>query len=201
MPRITAETLAEHVARQEEAVLAAALRLFLARGYAQVTLADIAAEVGLKRNSLYRYFPDKGHIALRWLQRELPRQIARSRELLSGPGEPAERIRAWALHQLDYAGRPEHRLLAGLPDVARDLDEQARAELADSHRQLMEPLADTLAEAGLNGAERAAAVHLVGSLVLAAAAYEDGGRADPVARRQLEAALRALVQRSPASSS
>lgn len=127
MPRISADTVAEHVERQEAAVFEAALRLFLERGYAAVSLADIAAEVGLARNSLYRYFPDKAHILVRWLRHELPEQVAESERLLGGEGDPVERIRRWANYQLDYARQPEHGLIAAFPDVARNLDAATRA--------------------------------------------------------------------------
>ena len=52
MPRIKADTIADHVAQQRAAVLDAAVRLFTERGYAEVSLGDVAAEVGLARNSL-----------------------------------------------------------------------------------------------------------------------------------------------------
>lgn len=65
---------ARQLARQEQAVFDAAIALFTDRGYGAVTLADIAAEVGLARNSLYRYFPDKAAILLRWYRTELRRR-------------------------------------------------------------------------------------------------------------------------------
>ncbi len=194
MPRITADTVAEHVAQQEAAVFAAAMRLFAQRGYTQVTLADIAAEVGLKRNSLYRYFPDKAHIVLRWLRRELPEQAAHARTLLRGDGPPAERLHAWALHQLDYARRPEHRVLAEVGAVAAELDEAARAELAESHRALLEPLDAVLREAGLaDDADRAAAADLLVALVVGAAGVEARRAPDDAVRARLLAAVDALA--------
>lgn len=194
MPRITADTVAEHVAQQEAAVFAAAMRLFAQRGYRQVTLADIAAEVGLKRNSLYRYFPDKAHIVLRWLRRELPEQADQARALLHRDGPPVERLHAWALHQLDYARRPEHRVLAELGAVAAELDDDARAELAESHRALLEPLDAVLREAGLReGADRAAAADLLVALVVGAAAVEARRAPDEAIRARLLGAVDALA--------
>jgi hypothetical protein len=43
VPRINADSVAEHVAQQEAAVFDAAMRLFVARGYADVSLAYIGA--------------------------------------------------------------------------------------------------------------------------------------------------------------
>jgi AcrR family transcriptional regulator len=193
VPRISAGSVAEHVAQQEAAVFDAAMRLFVARGYAAVSLGDIAAEVGLARNSLYRYFPDKAHILVRWLRRELPEQAARSRELLGGDGPPEQRVRRWAIDQLDYARRPEHALVAALPDVARGLDEATRAELADSHRDLLAPLAATLAEAGVAAAERDGTVELIGALVLGAAEREARTGTDAALRERTLRAVGALV--------
>ena len=174
MPRIQADSIAEHVAHQEAAVFDAAIRLFCEQGYAQVTMADIAADVGLARNSLYRYFPDKAHILLRWYRTELPRQSERSRALLAGQGPPVERIKRWADDQLDYAHQPEHRLIAALADAAPNLDPDTRAELADSHDELFAPLDETLTEAGVErAAERSAITDLIGGLVLSAAQREE----------------------------
>lgn len=195
MPRISAETVAEHVERQEAAVFAAALRLFLERGYAAVSLGDVAAEVGLKRNSLYRYFPDKAHILLRWLRRELAEQVEESRRLLGGDGDPAARIQAWSEYQLGYAQRPEHRLVAALPEVARELDAEARAELAASHRGLLEPLDRTLAEAGISDpGERVATTRMIWGLVLGAAEAEAEGGGPAAVRGRLEQAIAALAK-------
>ena len=75
MPRIAADNIAEHVANQQAAVLDAAVRLFTASGYHDVSLGDIASEVGLARNSLYRYFPDKAHLLLAWFRVVVPETI------------------------------------------------------------------------------------------------------------------------------
>ena len=194
MPRITADSVAEHVAQQEAAVFEAAMRLFLERGYDAVTLADIAAEVGLARNSLYRYFPDKAHILARWLRQELPVQAARAEARLALDEPPLDRIRDWAIDQLDYAQRPEHRLLMALPEAARHLAAETRAELADAHRQLMAPLDHALADAGLHDdSARPPVVALIGALVLAAADVETRAGVDPVLRARMLRAIRALV--------
>ncbi|MGZ4683211.1 MAG: TetR/AcrR family transcriptional regulator [Acidimicrobiales bacterium] len=198
MPRIQADSVAEHVAQQEAAVFDAAIRLFCDQGYAQVSLGDVAAEVGLARNSLYRYFPDKAHILVRWFRTELPIQAERSRQLLSGDEPPVDRVVRWADDQLDYARQPEHALIAALSDVAPNLDAETRAELADSHRQLLAPLSDTLAEAGLRSPDdRAAVADLIGGLVLAAAQREQRLGDDPVVREHLATAIRGLMAPTP----
>lgn len=189
MPRISADTVAEHVAQQEGAVFDAAIRLFLERGYAEVGLGDIAAAVGLKRTSLYRYFPDKAHILARWLRRELDAEAATSAALLGGDDEVAVRIERWVDHQLAYARRPEHTLVQAAPEAQRALDEATRAELADSHRRVLAPLRDLLRATGLGEAETARTTTLLFGLVRAAVDVEPS----PQLRRQLSAAIAGLL--------
>ena len=195
VPRIQADSVAEHVARQEAAVFDAALRLFVERGYAGVSLGDIAAEVGLARNSLYRYFPDKAHILLRWFRAELPAQVERAAAVLGGKGTPRARIEAWVADQLDYARQPEHDLIVALAEAAGDLEPAERAELADSHRQVLAPLDAALVEAGVaDAAERGAVADLIGGLVIAAGQREARlGAADPEVRAQVGRALGGLL--------
>lgn len=172
MPRITAGSIAEHVERQEAAVLDAAVRLFSERGYENVTVADIAAEVGLARNSLYRYFPGKARILVAWTDRELPRHVAASRALLARPGPPEERVVAWVHHELDAAAEPTHALLREAIERSDDLDPAARERIAAAHRSLVEPLVATIGETGLRGAAARAVSELIAGLVATAARLE-----------------------------
>lgn len=194
MPRITAGSVAEHVARQERAVFDAAIGLFVERGYKAVTLGDIARAVGLARNSLYRYFPTKASILMRWWAEELPAQIQRSIDLLSGDDPPPVRIGRWAAAQIDYALRPEHRLVAALADAAGDLDAADRTVLAASHDQLMAPFHAALAEAGVPEPEQAAAADLIWNAVLGQARRELGTGEDPDGRAVLARCIGALAR-------
>lgn len=193
MPRITADSVAEHVAHQERAVFEAAIALFTEHGYNAVSLGDIAKEVGLARTSLYRYFPTKASILLRWYADEMPSQIQSSNDLLAGDDPPACRIDRWAAAQIDYAHQPEHRLIAALGQASGDLDPAARAELADSHERLMAPFYATLAAAGLRGAEQTATAALIWNAVLTQARRELDTGNDPAGRAVLTRCINALV--------
>lgn len=193
MPRISAPSVAEHVAHQERAVFDAAIALFEQRGYAAVSLADIAAEVGLKRNSLYRYFPDKAHILLAWYRTELPRQVAESKRLLGGCEPPEERLRRWVEAQLDYARTPEHALVVAFAEVSDQLQPDDVAELGESHAQLLAPLTGVVAQAGVPAAEVSATVSLLGSMVLAASRVEESDGPNTTVRTRLHAAIAGLI--------
>jgi AraC-like DNA-binding protein len=80
VPRINADSVAEHVAQQEAAVLDAAVRLFVERGYRQVGLADIAAEVGQSPVYLTQAFQQVEGLPLYRYQMRL--RLARALDLL-----------------------------------------------------------------------------------------------------------------------
>lgn len=146
MPRISAGSVPEHVARQEAAVIEAAARLFAARGVGDVTLGDIAAEVGLARNSLYRYFPDKGHLLAAWFRRELAPLKEAGDAVAVGDGRPVDRLDRWVQLQLDYLTAPEHKAMFELVNEVGALPPDVRAELADGHQVLYASLGTIVAD-------------------------------------------------------
>jgi AcrR family transcriptional regulator len=136
VPRITADTVAEHIAQQEAAVIAAASRLFAERGVSQVSLATIASEVGLARNSLYRYFPDKGHILAAWFRAELA-PLQEVSDAIAAQDRPAdERLDAWLGLHLDYLTAPEHQAMMSAATELSNLTDDVRADIAEGHRDL-----------------------------------------------------------------
>ncbi len=88
------------VRRREETILNAAHALMLEKGYAAMTMDDLAARAGITKPTLYRYFSSKETIAVK----ALVRLIRRGREYLAqiDPQLPAiERIEQairWVLH-------------------------------------------------------------------------------------------------------
>lgn len=187
MPRISGESLDAHVAQQERAVFDAAIRLFVERGYASVSIGDIAAAVGLARNSLYRYFPDKAAILLRWFHAEVPIQAARSAEILNGAGPLTDRLACWADTQIDYALEDEHALFESLAQASASLPAEARAELMASHEQLVAPLRAALAECGLEAGRLDATIDLLWSAVMTQTQREARGEARSPGRAVLAA--------------
>ncbi len=147
MPRITGPDIATHVAQQEAAVVRAAVGLFAERGYTAVTLADIAAEVGLARTSLYRYFPDKDHILLAWLRTEIDGLIERSQAIAAAERPAIERLTGWFHLQLDYLDDPEHQVFATIAATMGTLGPAVRAELSTQHQRLYATVETIVADA------------------------------------------------------
>lgn len=197
MPRIKADNIAEHVAQQRAAVLSTAIELFTTRGYNEVALADIAAEVGLARNSLYRYVPSKIHLLVEWYRAAVPRTIADWETAVAGDDPPAERAKRWARSYLAWTHTPEHQLVAHLTDALRALDADTRDEVATLHRSMMGVVAEVVADAGTPEDQVSGVVDLLAGLTLGASRAEAAtGRADDAIRRRVDAAIEALVPES-----
>ncbi len=78
--------------RREE-ILRAAKDLFHQRGYANTSLDDIARAVGIKREGLYYYFPNRTQILIEIIK-PLGLQLRdRVKEILNSAGSPQEKIR------------------------------------------------------------------------------------------------------------
>jgi AcrR family transcriptional regulator len=145
MPRINAATIVEHVAQQEAAVIDAARRLFGARGVRQVSLGDIAEEVGLRRTSLYRYFPTKAHLVQRWFDAAMTPLVEESRRAVAGPGTDGSRLDRWLEVQLDFLLDDEHAALVTASLESDDLPDEVREQIGARHRELYATLTPLLA--------------------------------------------------------
>ncbi|MBL8327843.1 MAG: TetR/AcrR family transcriptional regulator [Rubrivivax sp.] len=92
---------------REEAIVDVVNRLLADRGYEQMTVDEVAAEVGIAKASLYKHFPSKEALAAAAMVRTLQRAQAVLAELaMRATMQPAERLRAvvlWIM-QMQYEG-------------------------------------------------------------------------------------------------
>ena len=191
MPRINAPTLAEHVAQQEAAVIDAARRLFGARGVRQVSLGDIADEVGLRRTSLYRYFPTKAHLVQRWFELTMAPLIAASRSAVDTKGAGTTRLNRWLDVQLDFMLDDEHAALVAASAELDDLPEDIRDQIGAQHRDLYATLTPLLA--GPTDLTRIRTL-LIAGLVRSAAELARSGAPRDLVRTELRRTARATAR-------
>jgi AcrR family transcriptional regulator len=191
MPKIDAATVAEHRRQQTQRVMEAATGLFLERGYHGVSLGDIADAIGLRRSSLYRYFPDKHTLALRLTEQALEVQLEREREASSAASRlpRADRVHEWADRQLAYAHTPEHHLIVQLAAAFTD----PAPTIAAAHAELGQLLRMLLAEPPACQDPELTA-DLITSLVVATARAQQRPSADPtLAQATMHLAITALL--------
>ncbi|MBM7517724.1 TetR/AcrR family transcriptional regulator [Nocardioides nitrophenolicus] len=194
MPRITGASIAEHVAAQEAAVVAAAQRLFAERGVAAVTLGDIAAEVGLGRTSLYRYFPTKGHILQVWFDREMDPLLARAEAVVAEHGATVEALHAWLDVQLDFVTDEAHGALVEASGAAAELSPEIVAHFGQRHRELYATLGGILEAGGARTPEQGRVrALLVAGLVRSSAELVASGVPAAVVRAELHRAASAVA--------
>jgi AcrR family transcriptional regulator len=74
------------------AILAAAKRLFAARGFHGTSVSDLAGEVELPVGSIYTYFENKEAIVATVIDEGWEAFFATLAEAVSGPGKPEERL-------------------------------------------------------------------------------------------------------------
>ena len=106
MPKISAPTLEKHRQETTDRLLDAFSELVLSRGYAEVSLADVAAQAGLARTAIYNYFPDRETLLFAWTDREVRRSLAILDAELAEADTVAEKLRTFVRLQLhDFTQR------------------------------------------------------------------------------------------------
>lgn len=196
MPKIAADSVHEHVERQEAAVIGAAIKLFNERGVRDVSLADIAGEVGLARNSLYRYFPDKAHILVAWFRVTIAPLVELSNVIAASDRPPIERLTGWVDAQFDYLTAPDHAAMLIASSEMSALPDDVRAELGAGHRELYGSLAQILSDAFADQPDRNLDIMtmLIAAVTRSAAEQARSGTDIDAARAELRRATQALVE-------
>jgi AcrR family transcriptional regulator len=81
MPKLWNETIEAHRRAVRDAAADTTAALVTQRGLRSVTMSQIAAETGIARATLYKYFPDVEAILVAWHEREVARHLAYLEEL------------------------------------------------------------------------------------------------------------------------
>lgn len=189
MPRISKPTVAEHRAARERALLDAAHAVLLETGEAP-GLAQVAARAGLARTSVYQYYRSKAQLLQAMVRDIFPRWTERVTAAMSAAPSAADRILAFAVANVELVAEGAHAVGSALAalDPGEALDEQA----ARMHREVREPLVDTLAELGLEAPE--AVAELVNAVVHGATRMLESGHSLDAVRTHLSIVLGPLVR-------
>ena len=120
MPRIAADSVAEHRALMMGKLLYAFGDLVHEEGYAVVTLAQVAARAGMARNTVYNYVGDKQALLMAFIDRSVEQFVDRVRSELAALPWVGHRSPRWEPEPLRFAGAN-----AGLVAMeSADLEEQ-----------------------------------------------------------------------------
>lgn len=137
MPRLWSETIEAHRRSVRDATLDATAALVARHGLASVTMSRIAAETGIGRATLYKYFSDVEAVLLAWHERRLETHLAQLVEVrdraaagtrlgavleayaLMSHGHDRTDLAA-RLHRGEHAGRVRQRLEDFVGDLVAD---------------------------------------------------------------------------------
>ncbi|MDP7721690.1 TetR/AcrR family transcriptional regulator [Mycobacterium sp. TY814] len=141
MPRLSR---AEQVERNREAVLSAAQRVFVARGYAGATLEAIADEAGFSRGVVYSQFGSKADMFFALLDRRIAKRAAENERIAKEFAGADGLRRLMSAAQQDAAAEPgwPHLLVEFRALAMRDPDLNQR--YAESHTRTVDGIADAL---------------------------------------------------------
>jgi AcrR family transcriptional regulator len=124
-------------------IMRAASELFWSRGYAAVSVGEIAAAVGLTKASLYYHFSGKDAIYAAVMGDTLERIAAAIRQIARTPLTLRERLRLLA-HGFLANAPPDSNHDAMMRDADQHLGPVAQAHLAVAHDAMMAAYADLM---------------------------------------------------------
>lgn len=90
MPKIWNDTIENHHAAVNAAVLDAASDLIAEFGAGHLTMSALAARTGIGRATLYKHFADIETVLSAWHERQISRHVAQLAEIAQRPGTPRE---------------------------------------------------------------------------------------------------------------
>lgn len=144
MPKISADTLAEHRKEVLSALMEGTKRILLSGGELKLTAASVAAEAGIARNSIYRYVASVDDLVDLVVAQGFADWAATvSASVQAAPDAPAGVV-AYVRSNLTLAADGEHALQSSLSRA--HLSESARRRIVEMHQQISAVLHDTVGQ-------------------------------------------------------
>jgi len=145
--------LRDRRAQEHDALLRAARRVFLRRGYQQTRVEDVLREAGISTRAFYRFHAGKGELFLELFDRANQAAMQRLRDHVARHEDPAEQLDAYVACTFDLAYdsrlKRETSLFANVPG---ELTEQYAHEVESCREQLVSILCGILARGKTSGA-------------------------------------------------
>lgn len=147
VPKLWTDTVEEHRRAVRDAAMDAVAALVAEHGLAAVTMSKIAAETGIGRATLYKYFPDVEAVLVAWHERLVASHLGQLARIAARDGSPWSRLEAVLA---EYARLARGQLLGG--DLAALL--HRGQHVSGAQHELGRLIAELLAEAAEAGQVR-----------------------------------------------
>jgi AcrR family transcriptional regulator len=149
MPKLWRDTISDHRHDVREAIIDSAGRLAQQEGPLSLSMARVAADVGIGRGTLYKYFPDVEAILRAWHDRHVRAHLTQLAALVAEERPAADRLAAVSA---GYARICYFRRQHGTEDLSALLHRDEGA--ADAERRLHTLFRQLIAEAAEEHAVR-----------------------------------------------
>ena len=137
-----------------EKLLHEATALFARRGYGGASMSEIAERVGVRKASLYNYYPSKADLLMDLLARSLEAWEKASRPVLEGSGSVEERLRAYLKMAIAFAEANPQAIgiwRVASTQIGGELRQRVKDFLAEHERQARCQVVEFFEEAVENG--------------------------------------------------
>jgi AcrR family transcriptional regulator len=110
VPKLWNETIEAHRRDVRQAILDTTATLVAKHGLLAVTMSQIAAETGIGRATLYKYFPDVESILFAWHEQQITHHFQQLEEVRDRAGSARERLASVleAFARISHASRGHH---------------------------------------------------------------------------------------------
>lgn len=146
MPKISAPTVAEHRERVIAAIIAAAREVLIDKGYAGLTLGEVATKAKVARTSIYDYFVGKDDVLLAVLEEDVPLWEQAVQNGVGTVSSPRERVAAFVESLIGVAADGGMELATVLRQS--NLSKFVMKSLAEMIQELIAPLVEALKDLG-----------------------------------------------------
>lgn len=164
MPRIRADNIEAHKALTRRQILEAAEELFLEQGYTDTSYADIAAEVGVGRTTLYEYFADKEEILVELVRHSLPPLVDGIVDGIPAGLDAGQRLGELVVRHLEFIC-DESNLGTLIMRETPQLTPETQDRIREAHSRLESTLVAIVSEGVADGQFRPIDPGLAGELV------------------------------------
>jgi len=143
VPKISADTLAEHREEVLSALMEGTKRILLSGGERKLTAGSVAAEAGIARNSIYRYVASVDDLVDLVVAKGFADWAAAVAAAVDEAPDAPAGVVAYVRSNLTLAASGDHTLQSSLSRA--HLSDGARRRIVDLHRQISAVLHDTVA--------------------------------------------------------
>lgn len=155
VPRIRADSVAAHRTLMRTQLLDAFAELLREVGYADATLADVAARAGMARNTIYNYFDDKEALLMALIDRSVEQFVAEVRAAVDACPDAPRQLEAFIrLQMAQFRNEPAAGSGAGMVDSSM-LGAGGQGELLHHFRPLHDLLREIIESGVADGTLRA----------------------------------------------